>query len=219
MLTMRHFMFDLSFRPRRNRISCLLFNSFPCCRVRKRYAIRLMHSHGGPWERGGLPCLCEKRRHVCHFVWVLRLIPGPRSPPASCARIRGTPLGDCAQFYTPLPRKCQEKNHRSAQLSAFKAQRTGVTRVFPAVPADFEGGFENLGAQGAFVVGAQRDRNGPRSVTVRSLAGNPCAFANPWPGRDSRVVCVETGEEILAFRDAGMLRFDTRPGQTYTTTR
>ena len=95
---------------------------------------------------------------------------------------------------------------------------TGVIRVFPAVPQDFEGGFENLGAQGAFVVGAQRERNGPRSVTLRSLAGNPCVFANPWPGTDARVVCVETGEEMPASRDKGLLRFDTCPGQTYTIT-
>ena len=95
---------------------------------------------------------------------------------------------------------------------------TGVIRVFPAVPADFEGGFENLGAQGPFVVSAVRDRDGARSVRVCSLAGNPCALANPWPGMDPKVVCVETGEEIPASRDAGLLRFDTRPEQTYTIT-
>ena len=95
---------------------------------------------------------------------------------------------------------------------------TGVLRVFPAVPADFEGGFENLGAQGAFVVGAQRDRDGTRSVTIRSLAGAPCVLANPWPGIEPKVVCVETREETPASRDGGLLSFETCPGQTYTIT-
>ena len=92
---------------------------------------------------------------------------------------------------------------------------TGVIRVFPAVPADFEGGFENLGAQGAFIVDAQRGRDGLRSVTVRSLAGNPCVLANPWPGAEPQAVCVETGEKAPASRDGGLLRFETCLGQTY----
>ena len=95
---------------------------------------------------------------------------------------------------------------------------TGVIRLFPAVPADFEAGFENLGAQGAFVVGAQRGKDGPLSVTIRSLAGQPCVLANPWPGAEPQAVCVETGGESRLTEDDGLLRFDTRPGQTYIVT-
>jgi Glycosyl hydrolase family 95 catalytic domain/Glycoside hydrolase family 95, C-terminal domain len=91
---------------------------------------------------------------------------------------------------------------------------TGVIRVFPAVPEDFEGGFENLGAQGAFVVGAGRGKEGVRNVTISSLAGNPCVLANPWPGAAVKVTCIQTGKESHASEEAGLLRFDTRPEQT-----
>ena len=95
---------------------------------------------------------------------------------------------------------------------------TGVIRVFPAVPADFEGGFANLGAQGAFVVGAERTKDGVKSVTVHSLAGNPCVFANPWPETQPGVQCVETGDATRPAADAGLLRFDTEAERTYLIT-
>ena len=65
-------------------------------------------------------------------------------------------------------------------------------------------------------MGAVRDRDGARSVTIRSLAGVPCVLANPWPGIEPKVACVETSENTSASRDEGLLRFETCPGKTYT---
>jgi hypothetical protein len=94
---------------------------------------------------------------------------------------------------------------------------TGVIRVFPTVPDDFEGGFENLGAQGAFVVSATRTKAGVERVTVQSLVGNTCRLANPWPGKDVKVTCVETGEavEVKVKVDGGYVGFDTQAKLSY----
>lgn len=92
---------------------------------------------------------------------------------------------------------------------------TGALRVFPTVPDDFEGGFENLGAQGAFVVSATRTKDGVESVTVKSLAGNACRMANPWPGMTVKVNCVETGEVVKVEVDDYHLRFGTETGRSY----
>lgn len=96
---------------------------------------------------------------------------------------------------------------------------TGVIRVFPTVPDDFEGGFENLGAQGAFVVGATRTKDGVERVTVQSLAGNVCKMANPWPGKMVTVTCVESGEATPVTTEDRYLAFATNTGKTYTIAR
>ncbi|MFH1738472.1 MAG: glycoside hydrolase family 95-like protein, partial [bacterium] len=76
---------------------------------------------------------------------------------------------------------------------------TGVIRVFPAVPPDFEGGFSNFGAQGAFVVSAKRTKDGVLSIVVESIAGNPCVLANPWPDRQIQILD-ETERVPVAFQ-------------------
>lgn len=92
---------------------------------------------------------------------------------------------------------------------------TGAIRVFPAVPDDFEGGFEKLGAQGAFVVSARRAKDGVRSFTITSLSGNECVAANPWHEGAVSVIDLETGEEIIARNENNRLRFQTMPNRTY----
>ena len=96
---------------------------------------------------------------------------------------------------------------------------TGIIHVFPAVPDDFEGGFENLGAPGAFVVAGERRKSGVRSVTIKSLAGNPCALANPWPAGTAQVVDLETAQPIPVSRDKRKIRFPTQANQRYQVTR
>ena len=92
---------------------------------------------------------------------------------------------------------------------------SGVIRLFPAVPADFEGGFENLGAQGAFVCSAEHNRKGVSNVRVSSLAGNPCAVANPWPGDDVVVTDLDTTSPVPANIDARTVRFATERDHRY----
>jgi hypothetical protein len=87
--------------------------------------------------------------------------------------------------------------------------------VFPAVPAGFEGGFENLGAQGAFVVSAKRTAGGVEFLKIASLAGNPCTVANPWAGRSVLVEDTASGKRIAATATDGRIQFKTRRGRTY----
>ncbi len=97
----------------------------------------------------------------------------------------------------------------------FLQSYTGVLRVFPAVPASFEGGFENLGAQGAFVVSANRTASGVEFVKITSLAGNPCTIANPWRGREVLVEDAATGKRIVAQETDGRIRFKTEREHAY----
>ncbi len=91
---------------------------------------------------------------------------------------------------------------------------TGCIRVFPAVPADFAGGFENMGAQGAFVVSAHRSAAGIDEIVVESLAGNPCVIANPWPDH-ARVVDSSDGADVKQDQSGVYLGFTTTAGHVY----
>ena len=95
---------------------------------------------------------------------------------------------------------------------------TGVIHVFPVVPEDFEGGFENLGAQGAFVVAGERLKNGMHSVTIKSVAGNPCALANPWPAARAQVVDLDAAQPIPVTLDKHTIRFETKANRRYRIT-
>jgi hypothetical protein len=95
---------------------------------------------------------------------------------------------------------------------------TGVLRVFPCVPDEFQGGFENLGAQGAFVVASNRDETGVEWIEVLSLAGNPCLLAPPWPAGETTIADKESGELIRMQAIERNLRFETATGCTYRIT-
>ena len=103
----------------------------------------------------------------------------------------------------------------SIGLENLLQSHTGTIRVFPAVPEGFEGGFENLGAQGGFIVSATRDAHGVKQVSLTSLAGNPCRFANPWGTGTPRVRDARTGAVVTVALEGGALCFDTIPGVTY----
>ena len=92
---------------------------------------------------------------------------------------------------------------------------TGVIRAFPAVPQSFSGGFENFGAQGAFIVASERSQDGVTFIRVESLAGNGCVVANPWPDREVSVVEEQSGQGIAATVDQRTIRFETEAGSVY----
>lgn len=92
---------------------------------------------------------------------------------------------------------------------------TGVIRAFPAVPEDFSGGFENFGAQGAFVLASERKSDGVAFIRVESLGGNECVVANPWPERTAKVVEKRSGQRITATVDRRTIRFETEVGSVY----
>ena len=97
----------------------------------------------------------------------------------------------------------------------FLQSHTGCIRVFPTVPEGFEGGFENIGAQGAFVVGATRGKDGVTGITLESLAGNRCTVANPWANAAVRVSDITENADVAVSIDDRYLRFDTRAGHRY----
>ncbi|HPA45382.1 MAG TPA: hypothetical protein PLG59_04665 [bacterium] len=95
---------------------------------------------------------------------------------------------------------------------------TGVIRVFPAVPNDFEGGFENLGAQGGFIISSERTPSGVRFVQIESLAENDCAVANPWPAKSVRVTDETDNRSSLLNEDKGVLHFQSAKNHVYRLT-
>lgn len=63
----------------------------------------------------------------------------------------------------------------------------GVIRIFPGVPASWgDTAFENLRAEGAFLVSAERRNGKTRTVRVKSLAGEPCRIR---PGLEAPIAC------------------------------
>ncbi|MBI4560248.1 MAG: hypothetical protein HY706_21875 [Candidatus Hydrogenedentes bacterium] len=95
---------------------------------------------------------------------------------------------------------------------------TGTIHVFPCVPADFAGSFENLGAQGAFIVSASRTSEGVEKIELHSLAGNACTIANPWPDNEITITCRQTGAYISADTNDVVFKFLTEPGKDYLIT-
>ena len=92
---------------------------------------------------------------------------------------------------------------------------TGFIRVFPAVPPDFEGGFENLGAQGAFVVASDRKGGVVSRIRLESLAGNPCKLINPWPGKALSITDVSDKAVQRVNTPEGYASLTTEAGHTY----
>ena len=95
---------------------------------------------------------------------------------------------------------------------------TGTIHLFPAVPDAFEGGFENLGAQGAFVIASERLRTGVGSVRITSLAGNRCAIANPWPAKKVQVVDLDERRPIATTSTNDVIHFKTKRQHQYKIT-
>lgn len=87
--------------------------------------------------------------------------------------------------------------------------------VFPAIPKGHSAQFENLRAQGAFLVSASRNEEGRvTALSVQSLAGNPLKLRNPWPGE--KVTIVDgAGKSVEPEQTRHHILLTTEPGQTY----
>ena len=69
----------------------------------------------------------------------------------------------------------------------------GLIRVFPATPNDWPAAF-TLKARGGFLVSSQKQKGAPAGfVLIKSLLGNECRLANPWPDREVFVKDLRTG--------------------------
>lgn len=85
-------------------------------------------------------------------------------------------------------------------ISEMLLQGVGDTiRVFPSWPADQDAAFENLRAQGGFLVSAEKKAGVVANLQIISTAGGKLRYLNPW-----------TGE---------LAEHNTQPGQTLTISR
>ena len=88
---------------------------------------------------------------------------------------------------------------------------TDTLRFFPAWPADQDAAFENLRAQGGFLVSAERPANAAvGTVTLRATVGGTLRFLNPWP---SAPQATRNGIAVaLTDNGGGILSLATNPG-------
>jgi hypothetical protein len=92
--------------------------------------------------------------------------------------------------------------------------RGGWIRVFPAVPDNYTGSFENYRATGAFEVSAVSSDGDISGLTIYSHKGNTCQLVNPWSGKE--IMVKEEGRSGRGLRLRGShCTFETRPGARY----
>jgi alpha-L-fucosidase 2 len=88
----------------------------------------------------------------------------------------------------------------------------GTIRLFPAVPDHWhDTGFEDLRAEGAFVVSARLREGEVAFARIRSEVGGVCGLRNPWPGEDV-IVRGPDGDSQLSGET---VQWDTREGADY----
>lgn len=85
----------------------------------------------------------------------------------------------------------------------------GRIHLLPAIPAAWENGsVKGLKARGGFEVAMQWNEGRIRTLSIRSLAGNPCRFLVPNPLSGDQVSTVKSLQGWTA-------EFETKVGQTY----
>jgi len=90
----------------------------------------------------------------------------------------------------------------------------GTIHVFPGYPRKGDARF-CLRAAGGFLVNGDMRGGEIAYVGLISQRGQPCAIANPWPGKKAQVVDAESGQAIVAPADGAVLRFETNMGGRY----
>ena len=88
-----------------------------------------------------------------------------------------------------------------------------IIRVFPAWPKDKPARFENLRAQGGFLVSAEQAGGKIPHVKVTSTVGGKLRLLSPWP----KIAVRRSGKsEMLKADQRGIVALDTRPGEELT---
>jgi alpha-L-fucosidase 2 len=94
----------------------------------------------------------------------------------------------------------------------------GVIRVFPATPGKWPAAFTLL-ARGAFLISSARNADSaPAFVLIKSLAGNRCRMANPWPGQPPVLRDRGSGVVIPLAGEGDVVAFETAANATYVLT-
>jgi alpha-L-fucosidase 2 len=90
----------------------------------------------------------------------------------------------------------------------------GSLRIFPAWPKDLDAHFEDLRAEGAFLVSAAWSKGAVTRLAIKSEKGGKCRLICPWPS--GAVVKDKDGKPVGAGLENGVLSFETVDGQGYT---
>ena len=85
-----------------------------------------------------------------------------------------------------------------------------VLRVFHVWPKDLDAAFENLRAEGAFLVSSRLRGGRVEFVDITSERGRKCTFENPWPGQQ---VTVTRADGKSATATGVRFTLDTKPGE------
>ena len=89
---------------------------------------------------------------------------------------------------------------------------SGAIQVFPAIPDDWEeASFENLRAEGAFLVSATREAGETNQVVLSSEKGGLCRLTNPFGEEDAVLTQPDSPERVLSGE---VLEIRMTPGQT-----
>lgn len=90
----------------------------------------------------------------------------------------------------------------------------GTIRLFPAWPRAVDASFEDLRAQGAFLVSAAWRNGAIDVVTIKSERGARCRIGQPWTG-EAKVVD-QDGKAVTTETAQGTLSFATQAGGVYS---
>ncbi len=102
----------------------------------------------------------------------------------------------------------------AAVITELLMQSVGDTiRVFPCWPDDQDARFNNLRAQGGFLVSAQQKDGVVRQVTIESTVGGKLRLLSPWP----KPLLQGDGDmaEPLQTDRRGVIEIDTLPGKRF----
>jgi len=104
----------------------------------------------------------------------------------------------------------------AAVLEMLLQSWTGVVRVFPALPDRWhDAWFENLRAEGAFLVSSRLSRGRVAFIDITSEVGGACRVHNPWPAR-AAVTSLSTGQTRLLGGET--IEIPTRKGDRFRLT-
>lgn len=113
-------------------------------------------------------------------------------------------FGGCIEHLTTIPATVNEMLMQSHE---------GIIRLFPCWDKKMNASFENLRADGAFLISSEIKNEKVISLTVKSLAGRICKIQNP--GNAMISVRQADGKKIRFKKTDGYIEFKTVPDMTY----
>jgi hypothetical protein len=173
---------------------------------------------------GSDPKLLEISRHTIDDMGRWRDYNGSSSWYTACARVGYDPekiLAELRGMYDrhTLPNKLlnfggggiENVSPALAVTEMLMQSHDGVIRLFPCWPRHQDARFGTLRAVGAFLVSAEIKGGVITGVRITCETGGNCQLANPWPDRRVRIVRGNGRSEPVS---GGLLRFETRPGES-----